>query len=146
MMLFLDLQYKGYEMKALISKQGLRDMDGFFSTTFFLYTVRKNLSWGTKYVYRRTFPFIFFLLSTCHGKDILELKQAMFNLATFFHMKSRGPSGCQKKWIPKKTAVLKEKKNWVGRIISILDTFGNTKGWQYSINSFCWQKNNIDLN
>ena len=75
---------------------------------------------------------------TCHGKDILELKQAMFNLATFFRMKSRGPSGWKKKnETKKKTEALKEKKNLAQGFISILDAFENTRGWKYSINSFC---------
>ena len=84
-------------MNALISKQRLQVTDGFFSKSFYLYTVRKKFSWGTKYVYRGTFSFIFYFFSTCHGKVILELKQAMFNLATSFHMKSRKLSGRQKK-------------------------------------------------
>jgi len=130
-------------LRALIEKQGLRVKDGFFSKSFFLYTIRKNLLWGTKYVYRRTFSFIFF--STCHGKDILELKQAMFKLATSFHMKSRGPSGWRKKMKHKKMEALNEKKKFVARICSILDTFKNTKGWKYSINSICWEKATISI-
>ena len=127
-------------MNLVISKQRLRDIDGFFAKSFFLFTLRKNLSWGTKYVYERTIPFIFFFFSTCHGKDILELKRDMFNLATSFHMKSRRPSGWKKKWIKKKTEALKGKKSLVRGVNSILDTFENTKQWKYSINSICWEK------
>ena len=96
------------DLRGLTEKQRLRVIDGFFSKSFFLYTVRKNLSWGTKYVYKRTIPFIFF--PTCHGKDILELKHAMFNLATSFHMKSRGPSGWKKKMKHKKNGSIEGEK------------------------------------
>ena len=56
------------------------------------------------------FPSFFFL--TCHGKDILELKQAMFNLATSFHMKSRGPSGWKKKMKQKKNGSIEGEKKF----------------------------------
>ena len=42
----------------------------------------------------------------------------------------------------KKTEALKQKKKLAQGFISILDTFENTRGWKYSINSFCGQKNN----
>ena len=70
-------------MKALIEKQGLRVIDGFFSKSFFLYTIRKNLLWGTKYVYGRTFSFIFF--PTCHG---IETGHVQFS-NIFSHEKPR---------------------------------------------------------
>ena len=47
-------------LRAFTEKQRLRVIDGCFTKSFFLYTLRKNQSWGTKYVNKRTIPFIFF--------------------------------------------------------------------------------------
>ena len=127
-------------------KTGSMGKRWFFSNSFFLYTVRKKFSWGTKYVYRGTFSFIFYFFSTCHGKVILELKQAMFNLATSFHMKSRKLSGRQKKMKQNKTKTLNGNITKFQRLGSTLVTFENTKAWKYSINSFCGQKDNNDSN
>ena len=59
--------------------------------------------------------FLHFFFLTCHGKDILELKQAMFNLATSFHMKSRGPSGWKKKMKQKKNGSIEGEKKLSGK-------------------------------
>ena len=131
-------------MKALIWKQGLRVIDGFFSESFFLYTIRKNLLWGTKYIYRRTFPFIFFSDLLWKRYSGIETGHVQFS-NIFSHEKPR-TFRLEKKMKQKKPEALKEKKNLPRGFISILDTFENTRGWKYSINSFCGQKNNIALN
>ena len=128
-------------MNLVISKQRLRDIDGFFAKSFFLFTLRKNLSWGTKYVYKITITFIFFF-STCHEKDILELKRDMFNLAKSFHMKSRRPSGWKKNEL-KKTEALKGKKSLVRGVNSILDTFKNTNNENTASTAFVGKKQQI---
>ena len=73
----------------------------FFQNIFFFTQYEKTFYGEQSMFMGERFPSFFFFL-TCHGKDILELKQAMFNLATPFHMKSRGPSGCKKKMKQKK--------------------------------------------
>ena len=100
------------EMRVLIEKQRLRVIDGFFSKSFFLYTVRKNLSWGTKYVYRGTFSFIFFSDLPWKRYSGIETGHVQFS-NIFSHEKPR---------------TFRLKKKFARGIIPILDTFENTKG------------------
>ena len=89
------------------------------------------------------FPSFFF--PTSHGTDILELKQAMFNLATSFHMKSRGPSGWKKKWNKKIRKHWRMKKIWMGDLFNSW-YFRKYKRMETQHQQFLWTKNNIDLN
>ena len=80
----------------------------FFQNLFF-FTQYEKTFYGEQIMFMgERFPSFCFL--TCHGKDILELKQAMFNLATSFHMKSRGPSGWKKNETKKNESIEGEKK------------------------------------
>ena len=133
-------------LNALISKQGLRDKDGFFSIFFFLFTLRKKFSWGTNYGYRRTFFFILFFFLTCHGKVILVLKRDMSKFSNIFSHEKPKTFRLKKNETQKKNKVLNEKKKYSDRISSILLILENTKAWKYSINRFCGQKRRIKLN
>ena len=103
----------------------------FFQNLFFFTQYEKTFYGEQSMFMGERFPSFFFFL-TCHGKDILELKQAMFNLATSFHMKSRGPSGWKKKMKQKKKRKhLRRKKIYPGGssqflILSKIQEDGNT--------------------
>ena len=96
-------------------KTGSTGQGWFFFKIFFpLYDKKKPFMGNKVCLWENVFLYLFF--PTCHGKDILELNQAMINLATSFHMKSRGPSGWRKKMKHKKKRKhwRREKKLWQG--------------------------------
>ena len=100
-------------MNLVISKQRLRDIDGFFAKSFFLFTLRKNLSWGTKYVYERTIPFIFFSDLPWKRYSGIETGHVQFS-NIFSHEKPRTFRLKKKMKHKKNGSIEREKKLWQG--------------------------------
>ena len=113
----------------------------FFQNLFFLHSKKKTFMENKACIWKNVFLHFF---SDLPWKRYSGIETGHVQFSNIVSHEKPWTFRVPKKMNPKKkTAVLKEKNNWVGRIISILDTFGNTKGWKYSINSFCGQKNNL---
>ena len=117
----------------------------FFQNLFFFTQYEKNFYGEQSMFMGERFPSFFFFFDL-PWKRYSRIETGHVQFSNIFSHEKPRTFRLKKKMKQKKTEALKEKKNLPGGFISILDTFENTRGWKYSINSFCGQKNNIDLN